>query len=293
MTTTSNSFYAASNDKSIDHARAQLFRDGEYYESVMTSVFQSILMEEQKKHEGETDRKKRPIMLDVGGNIGWFSLLAAAHGAEVFAFEPNVVNMVRFCESQILNHWAVPPTDSNRGAADNRIHVFLKGVSNEHGTSQKIYKMDARNPGSFTFSQELVNVQRAPEVEGGALPLVTLDALAEDQGWLQDDDDISIAILKVDVEGLELKVLQGAKELLKTKKIKNIFLELKSDHNPQDLEEMFAILFDSGYELYKFGNYRGPNTAITKNYEDGKDLAKDVVARMFGEHANAWIRLKE
>ena len=64
-------------------------------------------------------------MLDIVGNIGWLSLLAAAHGVEVFTFEPSIVNMVQFCESQVINQWAVP---SNQGT--DQIQSFLKGVRN-------------------------------------------------------------------------------------------------------------------------------------------------------------------
>jgi hypothetical protein len=50
---------------------------------------------------------KQSIFLDVGTNIGWFSLVAAAHGAtKIYSFESSLLNTVRFCESLSLNGWS-------------------------------------------------------------------------------------------------------------------------------------------------------------------------------------------
>jgi hypothetical protein len=82
-------FYLSTSDKTVDAIRAEMFDKGDYYEEIMTTTMQTIL-------QGVSPRigstiKKRPVMLDVGGNVGWCSMLSAAHGAEVFVFEPNVV----------------------------------------------------------------------------------------------------------------------------------------------------------------------------------------------------------
>ena len=75
-----------------------------------------------------------------------------------------------------------------------------------------MYKVDATNPGSFSFEEK--HAAEGLNVVEGELQLVTLDALAQSQHWLEDKDSAIIAILKIDVEGLELKVLTGAQKLL-------------------------------------------------------------------------------
>ena len=45
----------------------------------MTDVISSIMKESEEKSVAA------PVMLDVGANVGWFSLLAASYGAEIFA----------------------------------------------------------------------------------------------------------------------------------------------------------------------------------------------------------------
>mmetsp|Transcript_1402 Transcript_1402/g.2560 ORF Transcript_1402/g.2560 Transcript_1402/m.2560 type:complete len:436 (+) Transcript_1402:179-1486(+) len=288
LSSTQIPFYVSTNDAKVDRIRVEVFNSGDYYETAMSSSMQTILEEESKRLKSN-NQMKRPIMLDIGGNIGWFSLLAAAYDAEVFVFEPNVVNMVRFCESLVLNQWV---SSSNPGA--NQVHPFMKGVSDEHGAQQKMYKVSPGNPGSFSFSQGMADA--AAVLEGEPLQLVTLDALAQDQDWLttKGDNHVPIAILKIDVEGLELKVLQGAKKLLKSRLVKNIFLELKSDQVREEWVSMFSILMDdAGYELYKFGDHLGPTTSVmATQFRDMTELASIIAEKGF-LNSNVWFRLSE
>ena len=75
---------------------------------------------------------------------------------------------------------------------------------------------------------------------------------------------VPLAILKIDVEGLELKVLSGAQKLLRSHKIQYIFLEWKISQ-VERWEAMATILLDAGYVLYKFGAWMGPEHFVTNN----------------------------
>jgi hypothetical protein len=46
---------------------------------------------------------QKPVVVDVGANIGWFTLLSAANGAQVFAFEPMNYNFELLKASMHLN----------------------------------------------------------------------------------------------------------------------------------------------------------------------------------------------
>ena len=94
VTKTDKPFYVATHDDQIDAIRSSIMKYQRYYEKQLTARVAEIF--EEKSAQGEES-----IMLDVGANIGWFSLVAAAHGAtKVYSFEPNMQNTVRFCESQ-------------------------------------------------------------------------------------------------------------------------------------------------------------------------------------------------
>ncbi|KAL7450250.1 hypothetical protein ACHAWC_002196, partial [Mediolabrus comicus] len=194
----------------------------------MTDVISSIIEESAEYSDAA------PVMLDVGTNVGWFSLLAASYGAEVFAFEPNVINMVRFCESQLLNGWSL----AQNLESYNRIHSYLKGVGLHHGERLPMFTPDLNNPGAHTFNIQTAKGQFAKrsgfvssfwgaaasfdkdngqlqQLEGGELTIVTLDALAKDQGWLSGSRDkgMKIALMKMDIEGAEHAALGGSKKL--------------------------------------------------------------------------------
>jgi FkbM family methyltransferase len=126
------------------------------------------------------------VVFDIGAHAGFYSLLAARRvgpDGRVYAFDPlpiNVANLMRHIE---LNHLA-------------NIHVFPVAVSDRSG----IIEM---SPGDDSYSAHV-----AP---GGG---ITVDAVAL--------DDLSMAgrigepnLVKVDAEGAELAVLQGARGLLR------------------------------------------------------------------------------
>jgi len=94
---TAKPFYVAVHSGEIDAVRQQIFNRGSYYETALTQHIADIF--DSKRAKGAAS-----IMLNRGGIVGWFSLMAAAHGAtRVYNFEPNVQYTVRFCESLLLN----------------------------------------------------------------------------------------------------------------------------------------------------------------------------------------------
>ena len=94
---TKTPFYVSLNDKQIDSVRAGIADKKIYYETQLTKRI--VELYESKRQQGINS-----IFLDVGANIGWFSLVAASHGAtRVYSLEPNPQNVIRLCESIHLN----------------------------------------------------------------------------------------------------------------------------------------------------------------------------------------------
>mmetsp|Transcript_26114 Transcript_26114/g.52048 ORF Transcript_26114/g.52048 Transcript_26114/m.52048 type:complete len:424 (+) Transcript_26114:34-1305(+) len=307
-TITENSFYFATHGGDIDRARVSSFVKGAYYEGKLSRrVTETFLA----KRAG----RKKSIMLDVGGNVGWFSLLAAAHGASrVYTFEPNVANNVRFCEALGLNGWL----------HDDRSKDFVvpigKGVSNGSGT-EELYRVDATNPGSYSFLKEYAyknaiserarteylnaiandtsrnfteffteadRIEHMKTAVVGKVDVITLDSFAERRGWFESRP--SIGFFKLDVEGSEHLVLQGARKLLESRLIENIAMEIKADHTGENKKFIVKTLFDAGYGLHMHGGFKGPNKVVKKIYGTWEELVGDIMKNVYRE--NVLFRLR-
>ncbi|KAL7530144.1 hypothetical protein ACHAXR_003334 [Thalassiosira sp. AJA248-18] len=261
---TPQSFYVATHDKGIDSVRADIMQYQFYYEKELSEIIAGVF--KKMKNEG-----KESIMLDVGSNIGWFSLVAAAHGAtKVYAFEPNLQNTIRFCESLSLNGWL---------ARDFVIPVS-KGVGKVEET-RELYAVDKNNPGTFTFQKGGGDVV-------GKMEITTLDVFAESHGWF--DSKPSIGFFKLDVERFECEVIEGAKRLLNSRIIETIAMELKPDHSEDAKSTIVQLLFDAGYEFVMHGAWMGPNTKVLTKYNHSSELVKDFQAGKYKE--NVLFRLK-
>jgi len=206
----------------------------------------------------------------------------------VYTFEPNIQNVIRYCESVTLNGWV-----NNNG--DDFMHMYMKGVGSVHGEKLPLYQINGLNPGSFSFSK---NQMKRFNSEGlkkdkkdieGVLPLITLDALAEEKGWFESRP--SIGFMKIDVEGGEPDVLTGALKLLNSKLVENIAMEMMRRTYRKDY--MLKVLYDAGFVLYKIGNFKGPSYVPDKAYDSWEELVKDIDEGMYKHQDNFWFRLKE
>jgi hypothetical protein len=91
VSNTDDPFYISTHDARIDSIRECIMVNQQYYESDLSTIIAHVFHMKRAMN-------KQSIMLDVGGNIGWFSLLAVASGAtKVYYFEPNLQNTVRLC----------------------------------------------------------------------------------------------------------------------------------------------------------------------------------------------------
>lgn len=236
-------FWISVHNEKYDLIRFPLFQKlGYYYERILSNTFRQVLS------------GKEGHVLDVGGNIGWFALLSASLGAQVATFEPHRVNYLRMCESMCLNGWLHgSDADCMSGSKDpfvqERIHIFPYAASEHQGQLQ--FHESSWNPG-------MGHVDKHHSANSTVIKAVTLDGMVDALGW----SNVDIDILKVDVEGAEVEVFLGAKQLLASKRVQNIFMEgnLRSQREKDDLKRIAKLLVDSGYVLHMIGGYSGPES---------------------------------
>ena len=222
---------------------ASIMVGGEYYETGVTRQFSTILA-----------NQSRGLVIDIGMNIGWFSLLARAYGHDVVAFEPNPKMHYRMCESIQLNGW---DTDSGNVNTDARtVQMFPYGLGVEIGTFNLT---TGRNPGGSSFYEEKLAKRHRKVMP---VRVTTLDTVALQEGWIpaRDPDPTSpvmhIHLMKIDVEGFEPFVLQGGQKLLNSGRISNIILE-NSNADETLVIDMFVRLYQAGYRCKLISDVNG------------------------------------
>jgi FkbM family methyltransferase len=136
--------------------------------------------------------------VDVGANIGWYTLLSAKRAKKVWAFEPESENF-DLLEKSVKRNGLTNVVLSQKCLSDSEgmITLWLADDSaNWHSTVRK---------------------RGSNSVE---VPCTTLDSVFPNQ---------SIDLLKIDVEGAESQVLLGAKKLIHDGRAKNIILDWKPE----------------------------------------------------------------
>jgi len=153
------------------------------------------------------------ILLDVGANVGIYSIYAAVmQDVEVIAIEPEALNFAILCTNIRLNKQT------------HKIKAFPVGMIDNSGFTE-LYISDTRAGGScHTVGEELdyeLKPKEFPLRQG--LYSTTIDELVSTK-------TISVPThIKIDVDGLEHKVLQGASNTLKSNRVKSLSVELNSN----------------------------------------------------------------
>ena len=186
-------------------------------------------------------------------------MFSAASGPFIIdTFEPNLKNRMRFCESLSANRWfhtefdPLPLESSSSIGGGPIVNPYAYGVGEKEGTFQ--FTEHETNPGMGAVS----DVQLDPS-NPNAIQTVTLDNFARERGWFESRPNI--AILKVDVEGFEYAVFNGAKELLKSGMVQNVFMEISArteEESDANIPLLEFLSKEAGYRLYKTGGWSGP-----------------------------------
>jgi FkbM family methyltransferase len=169
------------------------------------------------------------VAVDVGANIGYMtSLMVARAGStgRVHAFEPHPL-IFRTLQTNVAL-----AVDGKEGP-EIRLHNTALGES--------AGKASLNLPAEWAANHGLATL--------GDFPSST-DSLAVDVERFDDAvDETRIALLKLDVEGHEAAVLNGARDALAAGRIRNIVYE---DHHPDD-SAVGKILKDYGYSIFSLG----------------------------------------
>jgi len=155
------------------------------------------------------------VLYDIGANVGAYALLAALltkRQARVYAFEPAFANYAALCRNIVLNDCADCITPLPLPLAQRSGWVQFNYRSLEAGKA--LHSMNEQRPG-----KPHDKAHSRPAYEQSMLAL-QLDELCERF------EAPSPTHIKLDVDGAELAVLQGAARVLRSPGLKSVLVEL-------------------------------------------------------------------
>ncbi len=159
----------------------------------------------------------RAVFFDVGANIGFYSLTMEEHFSEVHAFDPNPEAIRRLNENLVLNRLHVKVNGFGLYNAEKEMHLHMENAVDPTACLQDV-------SGKNTIS----------------VPVMPLDK------YIEETDIKEKIVMKIDVEGAELEVLQGAVESLREKRFSLIQFESLSE---QHLAAIINFVKDVGYDV--------------------------------------------
>lgn len=198
------------------HPAYELMRRGEF-EVAETAVINALL--------GDTDR-----FIDVGANLGYYTLLALQRGVPVVAFEPQPQNLRCLYANLLANGW------------DDRAEVFpvalaeRPGLLPMFGASGPSASLVRGWAGYSAKHRQLVPVSTLDHVLNGRFPGENL-------------------LVKIDVEGAEYGVLRGGMQTLARRPAPAWLLEVclhefHPDGANPDYPEVFRLFREHGYRAF-------------------------------------------
>jgi FkbM family methyltransferase len=203
-----------------DWIQKQIFYFGRYeIEKKETLFWQKMI-----KHNG--------IILDIGANIGYYSLMAAVRigsSGKIFSFEPVTNTYRKLLFNISLNGFK-------------NIYPQKVAVSNSMGEIE-LFVADEKNTGSSSIALH-VSFSGVKE----RVNTITID------NFLNEKNEISeVDLVKIDVEGCEPMVIEGMKETMK--RFRPIILIEILDERLKTIgsskEFLYELFYENNYEAFE------------------------------------------
>jgi FkbM family methyltransferase len=173
----------------------------------------------------------RSVVLDVGANLGVFTLAAAVAGASsAIAFEPIPAHVALIAESLRRNRNTIEPS---------RVRLVAAGASNRTGGARILMNMS--NRGGSSFLAEKLKIEGAHDARAVDCNVTTIDSVVRER----------VHVMKIDVEGFESCVIDGARQLFERHGVCFLFLEFWFTLRPCGARSVVDYLFELGYEAYR------------------------------------------
>ncbi|EOV8885941.1 FkbM family methyltransferase [Campylobacter coli] len=226
-----------------DQVNYKIYLPGKDIDYIQKKIYNELIPYEYEMLQDISERaKKDTIIVDIGSNIGNHSLYLAAHGFDIYAFEANQELCDIFKMSIELN-----------GFKKIKLHEF--GLSDKKETAI----LDNLNP-------ENLGGQSLKIKDSGNITLSPLDDIKFEK---------DVSVLKIDVEGMETKVLHGA---INTIKKYRPFLYIEAINNVE-FKKINIILEKLDYVYWNTFNATPTHLYYPKEQLRDKDILSNISYR--------------
>ncbi|MBW6474621.1 MAG: FkbM family methyltransferase [Anaerolineaceae bacterium] len=215
-------------------------------------------------------------IFDVGANIGFmtYQLQRRFANAEIYAFEPNP--------------YVFDKLESNY-RKQNQVHVFQMGVGDIDG-DLKFNINSNTGTSSYLLPGEYHRAHQAKHIkEQKLIPMVTIDKFCAQESIKHID------ILKLDIEGYELRAIIGANEFISNQEIDIIYTEVNliPSYSGQPLfHEITQFLENRHYHIYNVDTFVGQETpirqAVIGNATYISSRFRRILEEKFGKQNCGW-----
>lgn len=160
------------------------------------------------------------VILDIGANIGTWTVGLAMYNRKIYSFEPLYQSFLALCGNVFINK------------IENNVTVFNCAVTDNMENQLTMVVHDNNNlGGSF--------VKLADENDK-KIKSITIDSLQLDK----------VNFIKLDVEGHEINVLKGGEQTIKKNRPVIIFESWGNQDLKEQREKLITYLYELNYNVY-------------------------------------------
>ena len=208
-----------------------------------------LMLEALNYYSNKTNISNKDIyIIDIGANIGWYSITLGKYGYNLISFEPSNINNYILNKNYCLNK-------------EINITIINKGLYN------KEEKCDLYN--------EIANLGNGMAIcdKNSSLPKILIPnktgeiTLTRLRNYIPFLSDKNLVLIKIDVEGSEGKAIEGGIELITKYHVPFIFLEF----TPKSLEvhgtdpiKFLHLFIDNGYRISYISFFDNTTNSIKK-----------------------------
>ena len=177
--------------------------------------------------------KKNSVFFDVGANVGMYTIFAAVISqSNVYSFEPESNNFQILMENIILNNLV------------NKVNPYPISINNETSITSLYLSSFEKGQSHHMVGESLDhNLQpKLSEIKQGTFS-TTLEDLIDKWNFPAPN------YLKIDVDGIEYKVIQKSKKLLEDKNLYSVLIEINA--NREEDNEIIEILLSYDFTFNK------------------------------------------